>query len=41
MDSVKKILSFSLWVVVAVFILPCIFVANYIYPSWEKWGENL
>lgn len=33
-----KIVHFSLWVIGAVFILPCVFIATTMYPKWEKWG---
>lgn len=39
-EIIKKMMSFLLWVVVAVFVLPCVFVASYVYPIWEKWGEE-
>lgn len=35
-----KIISFVLWVLCAIIILPCVFVAGSIYPSWVEWGEN-
>jgi len=35
-----KFISVVLWVVAAVFIIPCVFVATHIYPYWVKWGEN-
>ena len=37
---VTTAVSFILWVLAAVIIMPCIFVAGTIYPMWEKWGEN-
>ncbi len=33
-------LSFLLWVVTALIVLPCVFVAGTLYPMWEKWGEE-
>ena len=35
-----KAISFFFWILAAVFILPCVFVAGTIYPKWEKWGED-
>jgi hypothetical protein len=35
-----KIISFLLWVIVAVIVLPCVFVAGNIYPAWVEWGED-
>ncbi len=35
-----KVLKFLLWVISAVFILPCVFVAGNIYPAWVEWGED-
>ena len=34
------VISFVLWVLSAVIILPCVFIAGNIYPSWVKWGED-
>ncbi len=38
--ALPKIISFILWVVVAIIVLPCVFVAGNIYPKWEKWGSE-
>jgi hypothetical protein len=35
-----KIIKFILWVVSAIIILPCVFVAGNIYPKWAEWGEE-
>lgn len=35
-----KAFSFVLWILVAIFVLPCVFVAGHIYPLWVEWGEN-
>jgi hypothetical protein len=35
-----KVISVCLWVLTAILILPCVFIANNIYPSWVKWGED-
>ena len=40
MDGVYRFINFTLWIIAAVFILPCVFVAGAIYPKWEKWGEK-
>jgi len=37
---IPKIVSFLLWVLVAIIVLPCVWVAGSIYPLWEKWGEG-
>lgn len=31
---------FVLWVACAFVILPCVFVAGTLYPSWVEWGEG-
>ena len=35
-----KIISFLLWVLVAIIVLPCVFIAGNIYPAWVSWGED-
>ena len=35
-----KALSLFFWVLTAIFVLPCVFVAAHIYPKWVEWGEN-
>lgn len=35
-----KIISFVLWVLVAIIVLPCVFIAGNIYPKWVEWGED-
>lgn len=32
---------FMLWVISAIFILPCVFVAGTLYPKWVEWGEGM
>lgn len=39
--GIKLMVSLTLWVLSALFILPCVFVANTLYPKWEEWGGNL
>ena len=38
--AIKTGFLFTLWVLSAVIILPCVFVAGTIYPMWEKWAED-
>lgn len=40
-EITPKIISFFLWVITALVVLPCVFVAGEIYPRWVKWGEGL
>jgi hypothetical protein len=40
MEAITKIVSFSLWVISGVFILPCVFISTVYFPKWEKWGEG-
>jgi hypothetical protein len=35
-----KVIKFVLWILFAVVILPCVFVAGTIYPKWVEWGED-
>lgn len=35
-----KVFSLCMWVLTAVFVLPCVYVAAHIYPKWVEWGEN-
>ncbi len=35
-----KVIHFVLWVISAIIILPCVFVAGNIYPAWVKWDEE-
>ncbi len=35
-----KFISMFLWVLSAIIVLPCVFVASNIYPKWSKWGED-
>ncbi|MEK7646589.1 MAG: hypothetical protein AAB381_02745 [Patescibacteria group bacterium] len=35
-----KIFNFTLWLLLAVIILPCVFVANHWYPKWSEWSEE-
>lgn len=40
MEHAKKVMLFCLWIIVAVFLLPCVFIANAVYPKWVEWGED-
>lgn len=40
LSIIPKVLSFILWILAAVFILPCVFVAGTLYPLWTEWGED-
>ncbi len=31
---------FCLWLLSAIIILPCVYVASIIYPKWVEWGEG-
>ncbi|MDE1970902.1 MAG: hypothetical protein KGI50_05000 [Patescibacteria group bacterium] len=35
-----KFIRIFIWALLALFILPCVFVAGTIYPAWEKWGQD-
>lgn len=37
---VPKIISFILWILVGIIVLPCVFVAGIIFPKWTEWGEG-
>lgn len=39
-EALPKILSFALWILSGIFILPCVFISGSIYPKWEKWGDS-
>jgi hypothetical protein len=41
MEIAPKVLSLVIWVLLAIVILPCVFVAGNIYPWWSEWGEKL
>lgn len=40
MAVAPKVISFCLWILVAIFIFPCVAVSTWLYPKWEKWGEE-
>ncbi len=40
MEHTKKVIHFCLWIIAAIFILPCVFVASAFYPKWVEWGEE-
>ena len=35
-----KVTLFGVWALLALIILPCVFVAGHIYPLWQEWGEE-
>ncbi len=37
---VTKLVLFFCWILLAILVLPCVFVAQVLYPVWEKWGEK-
>ncbi len=37
---VSKITLFLIWALLALIILPCVFVAGHIFPLWQEWGEE-
>ena len=37
---IPKAISVFLWVLSAIIILPCVFIAGNIYPKWVEWGED-
>jgi hypothetical protein len=40
MAIIPKTLSVLLWLIVAPFILLCVFVSGTLYPKWVEWGEG-
>ena len=36
----SKVTLFAIWALLALIILPCVFVAGHIYPLWQEWGEE-
>ena len=36
----SKGILFLIWALLALIILPCVFVAGHIYPIWAEWGEE-
>ena len=41
MDVLPAAIYFILWLLSAIIILPCVFVAGTLYPKWVEWGESL
>ncbi len=37
---IPKALSFILWILIGIIVLPCVFVAANIFPKWTEWGEG-
>jgi len=40
LGALPKIVSVFLWILVAIIVLPCVFIAGNIYPKWIEWGED-
>ena len=40
-EILPRVVSFVLWILSAIIILPCVFVSGVIYPKWVEWGEDL
>jgi hypothetical protein len=40
-EVLPRAISFFLWILVAIVVLPCLFISGVIYPKWVEWGENL
>jgi hypothetical protein len=40
LSMVPKAISLFLWILAAMLVLPCVFVANAVYPKWVEWGED-
>lgn len=40
-EVLPRAILFILWILVAIIVLPCVFVSGVIYPKWVDWGENL
>jgi len=41
MEVLPRLISFILWVIVAIIVLPCVFIAGNIYPAWVDWGKEI
>ena len=41
MKVLPTAILFILWLLSAIIILPCVFVAGTLYPKWVDWGEKL
>jgi len=40
LSVLPKFIKLFIWFILALVILPCVFVAGTVYPAWEKWGED-
>ncbi len=38
--AIPKIISFILWLMVGIIVLPCVFIAGTIFPWWNDWGDD-
>ena len=41
MEILPTVISFVSWCLIGIIVLPCVYVAGNIYPTWVKWGEEL
>ncbi len=39
-SAIPAVLKFLVWVLLAIIVLPCVFVAGHIYPWWVEFGED-
>lgn len=37
---IPKMFHFSLWILSGIVILPCVYIAGNLYPTWQEWGED-
>lgn len=37
---IPKAIHFSLWAIAGIIILPCVFIAGNLFPTWQEWGEK-
>ena len=40
-EILPKVISFTLWVLCGLIILPCMFIAGELSPKWIEWGEDM
>jgi hypothetical protein len=40
LSILPKFLGFALWALCGLLILPCVFIAGSLYPTWVEWGED-
>ena len=39
-ELAPRVISFCLWVLSGIIVLPCVFIAGTLYPKWVEWGEK-